>query len=220
MVKNNIYAHNDCAVFRQANFFHEKESWSFYYYYLVLRDIKTFFGTHIDFFDKVVSFVSYRNDVLLGFNENNPDFNSFLHSVPFWLFWKHQKIKGFPMFSERSRGNIRKATVKVSNFLLNWSEERAAFLITILYAQHSTGKLHHENLFVSFKKTYQKFQILFGEKEWVGHLDFNVFIFYVFYVFSFLYFTRFTPVIPIYFNVFQQFSGKRWNKLKNWHIID
>ena len=39
--------------------------------------------------------------------------NRFLSNVPFWSPWKHQKTKGFLMFSGGSKGNIGK---KMANF--------------------------------------------------------------------------------------------------------
>ena len=40
--------------------------------------------------------------------------NPFLPNVPFWSPWKHQKTKGFLMFSGGSKGNIGKKRVNLT----------------------------------------------------------------------------------------------------------
>ena len=42
--------------------------------------------------------------------------NPFLPNIPFLSLWKHQKTKGFLMFSGGTKGNIGKKRVKIVNY--------------------------------------------------------------------------------------------------------
>ena len=53
----------------------------------------------------------FHNVLQLIFSNHKVTINPFLPNIPFWSCWKHQKTKGFLMFSGWSKGNIEKKRV-------------------------------------------------------------------------------------------------------------
>ena len=66
-------------------------------------------GLHLD---QKLDFSKHIDKKISKAQKGIPVINPFLPNVPFWSPWKHQKTKGFLMFSGGSKGNIGKKRVK------------------------------------------------------------------------------------------------------------
>ena len=93
-----------------------------FFHVLLVKDLVSNIMVATDYWIPWISWIFFGFFLVLGINEPVKDhfFNFFLPKVLFWSPWKHQKTKGFLIFSRGSEGNIGKKRVKlVLKLLLN-----------------------------------------------------------------------------------------------------